>query len=116
MTAATKCECGAPADDISFDRSICACGRMHYHCRQCGAQADGCDDAPEPAAASQRDICTTCGAMVGVEYHPYAFCVLFKAGLDPKQVVVEAALHYDRKGWPERMKVAREAQRKAATA
>jgi hypothetical protein len=33
-------ECLHP--DHSFDRSICACGSMHYYCVDCGAQVDDC--------------------------------------------------------------------------
>lgn len=29
--------------DHSFDRSICACGSMHYYCVDCGAQVDECE-------------------------------------------------------------------------
>lgn len=38
-------------------------------------------------------ICTTCGAKLSAasEYHPYAFCVLVKAGLYPLTVVLDAA-------------------------
>lgn len=38
-------------------------------------------------------ICTTCGAKMSeaAEYHPYAFCVLIRAGLNPLTVVLEAA-------------------------
>lgn len=39
-----RCACGAPPDAISFDRSICACGVMHYFCEECGCQADECED------------------------------------------------------------------------
>lgn len=37
-------------------------------------------------------ICTECGAKTSeaAEYHPYAFCVLIKAGLDPLTVVRDA--------------------------
>lgn len=55
----------------------------------------------DPCVAAKRSICTTCGAMVGVEYHPYAFCILVKAGLDPEEVVHEAVRYYERHGWPE---------------
>lgn len=36
--------------------------------------------------------CTECGYVgdVFAEYHPYAFCVLVKAGLDPWEVIREA--------------------------
>jgi hypothetical protein len=52
--AAEKCECGAPADAVSFDRSICACGMMHYFCQECGRQADPCDE-PQTSAAAESD-------------------------------------------------------------
>lgn len=35
-------ECTHP--NPSFDRSICACGLMHYYCDECGAQTDECDE------------------------------------------------------------------------
>lgn len=47
---------------------------------------------------SGRIVCQECGALTGPgEYHPFAFCVLIKAGLDPVTVVREAAceLHKD---------------------
>lgn len=49
------------------------------------------------------NLCTTCGAMVREPntYHPYAFCVLVKAGLDAEEVVHEAVRFYERHGWPE---------------
>ena len=37
--------CGGDASDSSFDRSLCACGSMHYYCANCGAQLDECSDA-----------------------------------------------------------------------
>lgn len=54
-------------------------------------------------AADNLNICTTCGAMVreANTYHPFAFCVLVKAGLDPEEVVHEAVRFYDKHGWPE---------------
>ncbi len=62
----------------------------------------------ESAAASaarnpEPNICTTCGAMVREPntYHPYAYCVLVKAKLDPEDVVHEAVRFYDKHGWPE---------------
>ena len=34
------------------------------------------------------DTCAECGATISPgEYHPYAFCVLHKAGLDPWQEI-----------------------------
>lgn len=47
---------------------------------------------------STRNVCQECGALTDPrEYHPFAFCVLIKAGLDPEAVVREAAceLHKD---------------------
>lgn len=39
-----KCEnCGSD-DGPHFDRSICACGSMHYYCGDCGSQDDACDE------------------------------------------------------------------------
>lgn len=49
------------------------------------------------SAATKRDPnlarCAECGTMTGPgpEYHPYAFCVLVKAGLNPLTVVLDAA-------------------------
>jgi hypothetical protein len=45
--AVEKCFCGADADDVSFDRSICACGSMHNYCNQCGAAHECPFDYPE---------------------------------------------------------------------
>ena len=41
---------------------------------------------------SSERICAECHAMLDEagEYHPYAFCVLRKAGLNPLDVVTEA--------------------------
>lgn len=51
---------------------------------------------------SDLDICTECGATVGDAYHPYAFCVLVKAGFSrPESVIELAAIFYDKNGWPE---------------
>jgi hypothetical protein len=50
--AQDRCECGADPGDIHFDRSICACGSMHYFCNQCGTQAEPCSD--ESPAATKR--------------------------------------------------------------
>ena len=62
-----RCECGADADDISFDRSICACGSMHYFCNQCGTQADPCaDETPEPPAAYGQHFIVVRGRYVRV--------------------------------------------------
>jgi hypothetical protein len=36
-----------------------------------------------------------------MHYHPYAYCLLVKAGLDPERVVADAAREYDKSGWPE---------------
>lgn len=38
-------------------------------------------------------LCTECGEHLSEksEYHPYAFCVLIKAGLNPLAVVLDAA-------------------------
>jgi len=38
------CSCGDPDCDPSFDRSLCACGAMHYYGSECGNQLDCCDD------------------------------------------------------------------------
>lgn len=44
------------------------------------------------AARVLREPCAECGAMCeSGEYHPYAFCVLVKARLNPLTVVLEAA-------------------------
>lgn len=50
VAAQDHCECGADPGDINFDRSICACGSMHYFCNQCGTQAEPCSDE-KPSAA-----------------------------------------------------------------
>lgn len=34
-------ECGSL--DLVFDRTLCACGAMHYYCGSCGVQDDDCD-------------------------------------------------------------------------
>lgn len=39
-------ECGGIGQ--SFSRTLCACGRMHWYCNDCGAQFDACDPAKEP--------------------------------------------------------------------
>lgn len=41
MSDAELCKCGAAADEIIFDRSICPepCGLMHYYCAECDALA-----------------------------------------------------------------------------
>ena len=37
------CRCGGYAKgDHNFDRSLCACGAMHYYCNVCGSQGDPC--------------------------------------------------------------------------
>lgn len=48
-------------------------------------------------------ICAECKALLPATpvYHPQAFCVLVRAGLDPEEVVHEAVRYYDRHGWPE---------------
>ena len=53
--------------------------------------------APDGASAAlKRDPnlvrCAECGYLTGPgpEYHPYAFCVLVKAGLNPLTVVLDA--------------------------
>lgn len=44
------CECGGKEKGhISFDRSFCACGAMHYYCDDCGIQCEPCDE-PSPAS------------------------------------------------------------------
>lgn len=30
----------------SFSRTLCACGRMHWYCNDCGQQSDPCDQPP----------------------------------------------------------------------
>lgn len=44
-------ECKHP--DVSFDRSLCACGSMHYYCTECGAQTDECSPASEPQTLTE---------------------------------------------------------------
>ena len=36
--------------DVSFDRSLCACGAMHYYCTECGAQTDECSPDDQAVA------------------------------------------------------------------
>lgn len=62
-----RCECGAPADDIHFDRSICACGMAHYYCNQCGTQTEACVDE-SPAATTP--ACSRCGQPWEKHYDP----------------------------------------------
>lgn len=47
------CLCSNFKGNVSFDRSICACGSMHYYCDDCGWQTDACD--PEPVEASNQE-------------------------------------------------------------
>lgn len=50
---------------------------------------------PWPHIRSKSLRCSECGMGLSSwsEYHPHAFCVLWKAGIDPWLVVREAALH-----------------------
>lgn len=53
---------------------------------------DGRNGIPQKADMNLA-ICTECGAKLPqvAEYHPYAFCVLVRAGLNPLTVVTEGA-------------------------
>jgi hypothetical protein len=33
------------------------------------------------------------------EYHPYAFCVMLKAGLNPHEIVADAMRYWKPEGW-----------------
>ena len=35
--------CAGGAGDSRFDRTLCACGRMHFYCQRCGNQLEPCD-------------------------------------------------------------------------
>lgn len=56
-----------------------------------------------PRESSAATICAECKALLPAVavYHPYAFCVLVKAGIDPEKAVSDAARYYGRHGWPE---------------
>ena len=53
------CLCDRFKGNVSFDRTICACGSMHYYCDDCGWQTDPCDtitiDTRYPNAVSNTE-------------------------------------------------------------
>lgn len=41
-----RCTCQPPSD-VQLDRTLCACGHMHWYC-ECGRRTDDCPlDAPD---------------------------------------------------------------------
>lgn len=52
MSGEWRCRACGGGDGPHFDRSICACGSMHYYCGGCGAQDDDCEPAPHGAGGN----------------------------------------------------------------
>lgn len=52
--------------------------------------------------------CATCGMALEhpMEYHPFAFCVLYQAGIEPKQFVREAIRQLNHVSKPEKAPLA----------
>jgi hypothetical protein len=63
-------------------------------------------------------ICTTCGMLLDdpCEFHPYAFCVLKKAGLDPWTTFGWVNAQLGDTAWPERPPLVRDLGRERVAA
>lgn len=53
--------CGDSRGVYLFDRTLCACGRMHTICWFCGTKADACDDAEDACACGEPLVVCSCG-------------------------------------------------------